>query len=78
MVLAQGGDVACVREDLENYSKATFVREVTSDADGIIASIDALEVGKTCVDIGAGRRVAADDVIMNCGVIFQKKCGYVS
>jgi len=75
MVIAQGGEIECVTSNLDNYPPAKFSADVVSDRNGVVSSIDALVIGNTCVELGAGRRVASDSVEMNCGIFMCKKVG---
>lgn len=73
MVIAQGGDVSVV-DNVESYpTKANFEADIIAKVDGYISNIDALEIGYTTIDIGAGRKIASDTVDFTAGIIFHKK-----
>ena len=75
MVIRQGGDVSVV-DDVESYSsKANASSDILAKSDGYIANIDAMEVGLTGVDIGAGRKTSDDSVDFTAGIYFYKKVG---
>lgn len=75
MVIAQGGDVSVV-DDVESYpSKANFSMDVIAESDGYIANINAMEVGLTGVDVGAGRKTSDDDIDFTAGIYFHKNVG---
>lgn len=74
MVERQGGDVSYI-EDLTKYPKSKFTIEIKSNSDGNIVNIDALEVGMTGIQIGAGRMKVDDVIDSKAGILFNKKVG---
>jgi len=74
MVIAQGGDISVV-DDVESYSSKATSQDVLAESDGYIANIDAMEVGLTGVDIGAGRKTSDDSVDFTAGIYLHKKVG---
>ncbi len=74
MVAAQGG-----RLDLDhpNYGlpQAKYQSEVKAVREGFVAAVDALEVGKTAMLLGAGREKIGDKVDPAVGVHLLKKRG---
>lgn len=74
MVIAQGGDVSVV-DDVESYPKANASLDVVAKVDGYIANINAMEVGLTGVDIGAGRKTSGDDIDFTAGIYFHRNVG---
>lgn len=61
MVTAQGGDVAQL-ERLETVHRAPVIREFMAPRSGVLSRMDAGTVGKTLLDLGAGRTKATDPV----------------
>ncbi len=74
LVEAQGGDTS-VLHDPESRSDSAVVRVVKApdEAGPIIEAIDALEIGRACVDLGAGRRNKEDSVDPLAGIYLIKK-----
>lgn len=74
MVERQGGDVAT----LENLgARESFVPagRVEATRDGYVGSIDALEIGRTAVSMGAGRAKKGEPVDLLAGIVLQKRAG---
>ena len=61
MVEAQNGNPDAL-ENLDLLPKAKYHSEIIPDRSGIVQSVDALEIAKTSVTLGAGRRTV-DDII---------------
>ena len=73
-VEAQGGDPRVVdRPSL--MPQAPVVLAVTAEQEAAIASIDAAEVGLTCVELGAGRQEKGMPIDPAVGVVFHHKVG---
>ena len=73
-IVAQGGDRALI-ENPARLPQASIVREVISDQTANIRSINALEVGLTSVDLGAGRAQKGDPIDYAVGIILHVKVG---
>lgn len=73
-IVAQGGDRTLI-ENPARLPQATIVREVISDQTANIRSINALEVGLTSVDLGAGRAQKDDAIDHAVGIILHVKVG---
>lgn len=73
-IVAQGGDRTLI-ENPARLPQASIVREVTSDQAATIRSINALEVGLTSVDLGAGRAQKDDAIDYAVGIILHVKVG---
>ena len=71
MVEAQGGNL----EDLYRPVKVDQVLEVTSDQDGVIAALPAMDFGLFAMRLGAGRAVKSDPLDYETGIVFDKKVG---
>ena len=73
-IVAQGGDRSLI-ENPARLPQASIVREINSDQAGYIRSINALEVGLTSVDLGAGRAQKDDPIDYAVGIILHVKVG---
>jgi pyrimidine-nucleoside phosphorylase len=71
---AQGGDTRVV-SDPSAMGAAAIVQPVRSVHTGVVAGIDAMEVGLAAVELGAGRARKGDPVDHAVGVVLQKKVG---
>lgn len=71
---AQGAKPGVWR-DFERGIPASNSHIVTADADGVLHEVRPREIGLGLVDIGAGRRVAADSVDATAGIEFLKRRG---
>jgi pyrimidine-nucleoside phosphorylase len=74
LVEAQDGD-ASVLERMRERHRAPLVTAVCAPAAGIVTRLDALEIGRLCVELGAGRARASDAVDFAVGVECAKKEG---
>lgn len=72
LVQAQGGDVEMV-EYSERLPSASIVQAMTADRAGYIQRINALEVGLTSVDLGAGRAQKGDPIDYAVGLLLHVK-----
>ena len=68
LVKAQGGNI----EKIEVSSKT---QKIKAKKDGVIKKIDALEVGKLSVELGAGRRTKEDKIDYTVGIRLNKLIG---
>ena len=73
-VAAQGGDTA-VLDDLSLFPPAAYTCEVKATRSGYIAAMDAEEIGKTAVVLGAGRIVKEDVIDHAAGIVIDRKVG---
>lgn len=74
MVESQGGNTEQI-EDTSKLPKAKYVMEVRSDAFGHVEAIEAEEVGKTALMVGAGRETKESEIDLSAGVVISKKIG---
>ena len=74
MVEAQGGDASAL-ENMREIHRAPVITDVPAPAAGTLAKIDALEVGRLCVELGAGRAKAGEAVDFAVGVECLRKEG---
>ncbi len=73
-IAAQGGDEQMVQQS-DRLPRASIVRIARTDRSGYVQSINALEVGLTSVDLGAGREKKGDPIDHAVGIILHVKVG---
>ncbi|MFA5524258.1 MAG: pyrimidine-nucleoside phosphorylase [Tissierellales bacterium] len=69
---AQGGDIDYIN-NIELLPKASYKLEILSNCDGYIKSIDAEEIGKCALALGAGRETKESEIDLAAGIILNKK-----
>lgn len=74
MVAAQGGDVSSL-EKMRELHRAPVVSDIAAPRSGTLTRLDALEIGRYCVELGAGRAKAGDAVDFAVGVECLRKEG---
>ena len=74
MVEAQGGDASALEKIRELHS-APIITDLPAISRGTLTRLDALEIGRLCVELGAGRAKAGDAVDFSVGVECLKKEG---
>ena len=74
MVLAQGGDAACL-DDFSLLPAAAYRREVLSQREGYLTEMNAEAYGKASVLLGAGRSRKEDVIDHAAGIEVMKKTG---
>jgi pyrimidine-nucleoside phosphorylase len=67
LIEVQGGDVTYL-EDPDRLPKAAYREEIISPQAGYLSRIDALTVGETAVDLGAGRAKKSDEIDHAVGI----------
>ena len=73
LVKAQGGDVEAMKHPEKLLSKNTL--QVKADKEGYIVDINALDIGKAAMRLGAGRETKEDHILLDVGVDLHKKIG---
>jgi pyrimidine-nucleoside phosphorylase len=73
-IQAQGGDTS-VLEDTSQLHPAAFIEPVCAPRSGIVAAIDAMEVGLAAVTLGAGRAKKGEPVDHAVGIVLEAKVG---
>jgi len=73
-VEAQGGD-SRVADDWSLLQEAACVQTVPAPLTGYLAGVDAMEVGLTAVELGAGRMKKGDPVEHSVGIEVHRKVG---
>ena len=74
LVVKQGGDVSYI-EYLEKFPKAKYKLPVIATKSGIVNKLNAEEVGKIAMKLGAGRLRKEDDIVKEVGIELNKKVG---
>ena len=74
LVAAQGGNLAYV-DDPNKLPAANMTQAVESDDDGYLARMDAINIGKAAVMLGAGRYRKNDPIDLAVGIVVHQKVG---
>lgn len=74
LVSAQGGDATAI-EDSALLPRAEVVHEVTTPREGNVSQLNAMEVGLTALELGAGRTKKGEPVDHAVGIVLHKKIG---
>lgn len=72
LVKYQHGDIRYI-ENTELLPKAEYILEVKSDNKGYIKSMDAEEIGKCALILGAGRETKDSEIDLSAGIVLNKK-----
>ncbi len=75
MIEAQGGDPRVTDEPWSVLPRAPVVTPLVSDRSGVLARIDAEEIGRAAVDLGAGRKRKGDPIDPSTGIVFRARIG---
>ncbi len=70
----QGGNSNSL-EELEKWQKAKYIVAVKAEKEGYITNLDAQEVGKISMRLGAGRTKKEDSIDPLVGIVLEKKIG---
>jgi pyrimidine-nucleoside phosphorylase len=73
-IAAQGGDTAVLGDPL-SFQRAAIVYPVRASRSGVVAAIDAMEVGLAAVGLGAGREKKGDPIDHAVGIVLEAKVG---
>ena len=74
IVKVQGGDEKCLL-DYSRLPTAAKSYQITAAKSGYIASLDALDIGRGAVALGAGRQTLTSAIDPAVGVVLKKKIG---
>ena len=74
MVSAQGGDTNYI-DNPEKLDKAKIISTVKSPQDGFLSRMDAINIGKAAVMLGAGRERKNDPIDLAVGIVLHQKVG---
>ena len=72
LVKSQDGDVSYI-EDTSKLPMASHIIAVTSDKEGYIEKINAEEIGKCALELGAGRETKESKIDLSAGIVLSKK-----
>lgn len=72
LVKLQGGDVSFV-EDTSKLAKAKHKIEVISESEGFLKSMNAEDIGKYALELGAGRETKDSEINLAVGIVLNKK-----
>jgi pyrimidine-nucleoside phosphorylase len=75
MVQAQGGDPHVVEDPAGVLPRAPIVREIRADRAGVLARVDAEEIGLASGALGAGRMRKGDAIDPAVGIVVRSKIG---
>jgi len=73
LVKAQGGDIEKLKHPEELIAKEKV--EVLVPKDGFITEMNALDIGKAAMRLGAGRETKEDQILLDVGIDLHKKIG---
>ncbi len=73
-IAAQGGDTAYL-DDVSLFPLATYEKQVYAVKSGYITAMNAEEIGRISVLLGAGRATKSDSIDMAAGIVLHKKTG---
>jgi len=74
MVSAQGGDTNYI-DNPEKLDKAKIISTVKSPQGGFLSRMDAINIGKAAVMLGAGRERKNDPIDLAVGIVVHQKVG---
>jgi pyrimidine-nucleoside phosphorylase len=75
MIEAQGGDPRVVDDPWEVLPRAPVVVPIPAPGDGWLEAVEAEEIGRAAVELGAGRARKADPIDPSTGIVFRPKIG---
>jgi pyrimidine-nucleoside phosphorylase len=75
MIEAQGGDPRVTEDPWSVLPRAAVVQPLTADRDGVVAAVEAEEIGRAAVDLGAGRHHKGDPIDPATGIMFRPRIG---
>lgn len=73
-ISAQGGDASYI-DDVSKFPEAKIKREIISDKEGYIFSMDTELIGNASSLLGAGRLVKDGEIDLTAGIVIKKKTG---
>lgn len=72
LVRAQGGDVSYI-ENTKKLAQSKHLINVTSDTDGYVQYMNAEDIGKCALELGAGRETKDSIINLAVGIVLNKK-----
>ena len=73
-ITSQGGEEAAV-DDYSLLEKAEYTKDVLSPGEGYVHAIDAEEIGRAALLLGAGRETKTSAIDLSVGIMIHKKIG---
>lgn len=73
-IVAQGGDGRVI-QDLSLLGNASCLLEVFASKSGYVTAVDAAELGRAAILLGAGRSQKGDSIDLSAGVRLHCRCG---
>lgn len=77
LIVAQGGDRTVIERPDDKLPRAPVVKTVFAPRDGVIAAVNARDVGAAVVELGGGRARKGDVIDHRVGVVLVSKSGDV-
>lgn len=74
-IVAQGGERAVIEAPDQRLPRAAIIEPLPSPRTGIVAAINAREIGTTVVELGGGRARKGDVIDLSVGVVLAVKVG---
>jgi pyrimidine-nucleoside phosphorylase len=74
-VEAQGGDASVLSDPPQMMERAPLIRPVLAPRSGVIAAVNAMQVGLCAVELGAGRKKKGEPVDHAVGIVLRAKVG---
>ena len=68
-ISAQGGDIDA------DLPKAKYAREICAEESGYLSHMNAEEIGRAALELGAGRKTKEDKIDFAAGIVLRKKTG---
>jgi pyrimidine-nucleoside phosphorylase len=75
MIEAQGGDPRVTEDPWSVLPRAPVIMPIVAARDGVIATVEAEEIGRAAVDLGAGRHQKGDPIDPATGIVFRAGIG---
>jgi pyrimidine-nucleoside phosphorylase len=75
MIEAQGGDPRVTEDPWAVLPRAPVVVPLWADREGVVAAMEAEEIGRAGVDLGAGRRRKGDSIDPATGIVLRARIG---
>ena len=74
LIQKQNGDISYI-DNPEKFEKAKYIIPVISEKDGFVTNMNAEQIGRLSVFLGAGRIKKEDKIDKTVGIVLEKKVG---
>ena len=74
LIQKQNGDISYI-DNPEKFEKAKYIIPVRSEKDGFVTNMNAEQIGRLSVFLGAGRIKKEDKIDKTVGIVLEKKVG---